>query len=285
MGSRIKKTSNTPGKLEIMREKLETAIEASINAGREIMKIYEGGDFHITSKDDDSPLTLADKRANEIIIDYLKSHDIPVISEENKEIDYIQRKQWSQCWIVDPLDGTKEFIKKNGEFTVNIAFINQGSPEMGVIYAPALKTLYFAVVSESKAYRYKLNNEDIATHEVLAQAEEIRPASKKGDCLKVVGSRSHMNSETEDFISKLKKEHGQDIEIVSKGSSLKFCLVAEGEAHIYPRFAPTMEWDTAAGQAICEAVGLSCIFRETGEPMRYNRENLLNGHFSVSYEG
>lgn len=268
-----------------MKEKLKTAIEASVAAGNAIMEIYRNGDFGVENKEDDSPLTLADKKANEIINEFLVPHAIPIISEENKQIDYEERKIWRQCWIVDPLDGTKEFIKKNDEFTVNIAFVEEGKPELGVIFAPALNTLYFALVSESKAFRYIISPEvEVSAEEVLEKAEEISPATSKGEQLKVVGSRSHMNEDTQRFIEDLKQTYGEEIEIVSRGSSLKFCLVAEGNAHIYPRFAPTMEWDTAAGHAICEAVGLNCLFRETGKPMTYNRENLLNGHFSVSYE-
>lgn len=266
-----------------MREKLKTAIEASVVAGAAIMEIYKSEDFEIENKEDNSPLTIADKRANEIINGFLVPHQIPIISEENRQIDYQERKAWSECWIVDPLDGTKEFIKRNDEFTVNIALVQDGQPELGVIFAPALDTLYFAVVSESKAFRYRFSSGRTNVEEILEKAEEINPATTI-DRLKVVGSRSHMNDDTKIFIENLKESHGKDVEIVSKGSSLKFCLVAEGEAHIYPRFAPTMEWDTAAGHAICEAVGLKCLFRETGEPMTYNREDLLNGHFSVSYE-
>lgn len=268
-----------------MREKLKTAIAASIVAGNKIMEIYHNGDFNVVNKEDNSPLTLADQRANEVINKHLEPLGIPIISEENKEIKYTDRKHWTECWIVDPLDGTKEFIKRNDEFTVNIALIQEGKTALGVIYAPALNTLYFAVVSESKAYRFEVPRTEVSVDHVLEKAEEIAPAKTKGDCLKIVGSRSHMNEDTQKFIEDLKESHGENIEIVSKGSSLKFCLVAEGEAHIYPRFAPTMEWDTAAGQAICEAVGLSCVFRETGQAINYNRENLLNGHFSVSYEG
>ncbi len=266
-----------------MKEKLKTAIEASIKAGYAIMEIYRNGDFEIENKEDDSPLTIADKKANEIINEFLVPHAIPVISEENKQIDYQERKAWSQCWIVDPLDGTKEFIKKNDEFTVNIALVHEGKPQLGVIFAPALKLLYFAMVSDSKAFRYRMSEGNSDVEEILKNAEEIKPATRT-DRLKVVGSRSHMNDETKSFIENLKETYGSDIEIISKGSSLKFCLVAEGEAHFYPRFAPTMEWDTAAGHAICEAVGLKCCFRETGEPMTYNRQELLNGHFSVTYE-
>jgi 3'(2'), 5'-bisphosphate nucleotidase len=266
-----------------MKEKLKTAIEASLSAGYAIMEIYKEDEVVIESKEDSSPLTVADKRANEIINRFLVPHEIPIISEENRQIDYEERKTWTQCWIVDPLDGTKEFIKKNDEFTVNIALIENGKPVLGVIYAPALNTLYFALVSESKAFRYRMSSKLLDINQILRNAEEIGPATYSNQ-LKVVGSRSHMNEETKTFIENLKDIHGDNIEIISKGSSLKFCLVAEGEAHIYPRFAPTMEWDTAAGQAICEAVGLKCLFRETGEPMTYNREELLNGHFSVSHE-
>ena len=267
----------------MMKEKLRTAIEASIAAGNSIMEIYRGNDFQVENKEDDSPLTIADRKANEIINEFLIPHNIPIISEENRQIDYEERRQWEQCWIVDPLDGTKEFIKKNDEFTVNIALVQNGKPLLGVIYAPALNTLYYGLVSDSKAYRFSVPNEEFHIDHILENAEEIKPATN-AEQLKVVGSRSHMNEDTQRFIEDLKLSHGENIEIVSKGSSLKFCLVAEGEAHIYPRFAPTMEWDTAAGHAICEAVGLKCIFKETGEPMTYNRKDLLNGHFSVSYE-
>lgn len=264
-----------------MKDKLKMAIKASILAGKAIMEIYEGDDFGIETKDDESPLTKADRISNSIINDFLKPSGVPIISEENRLVDYIDRREWSQCWIVDPLDGTKEFIKKNGEFTVNIALIEKGRPKLGVIFAPAIDMLYFGIVPESKAY--KCIEPDNEVEEVLRNAKELKP-TKKGDRLKVVGSRSHLNQETLEFIKGLREKHGQNIEIVSKGSSLKFCLVAEGKADIYPRFAPTMEWDTAAGQAICEAVGLECIARDTGEAMTYNKQDLLNSHFSVSYE-
>lgn len=266
-----------------MKDKLRTAIAASIAAGNSIMEIYQGNDFEVENKEDDSPLTIADRKANEIINEFLVPHDIPIISEENRQIDYEERRQWEQCWIVDPLDGTKEFIKKNDEFTVNIALVQNGKPLLGVIYAPALNTLYYGIVSENRAYRFSVTGEDFHVDHILENAEEIKPATS-ADQLKVVGSRSHMNEDTKRFIEELKMSHGDNIEIVSKGSSLKFCLVAEGEAHIYPRFAPTMEWDTAAGHAICESVGLKCVFKESGESMTYNRKDLLNGHFSVSYE-
>ncbi len=259
-----------------MKESLETAIEASLKAGAAIMKIYER-EFDISIKDDRSPLTEADTASNNVINSFLEETVFPIISEENKQLEYDQRKDWKTCWIVDPLDGTKEFIKRNGEFTVNIALITDGKPEMGVIYVPAQKTLYYAVVKEGKAYKAALENHETSIEEIYKVAEAIQP-EEESDTIKVVGSRSHMNQETQDFIETLKGEN-KKIEIVSKGSSLKFCLVAEGNATVYPRYAPTMEWDTAAGQAICSAVGIKVISLETDKTLGYNRENLLNPWF------
>jgi 3'(2'), 5'-bisphosphate nucleotidase len=262
-----------------MKELLEQAINASIKAGKEILKIYER-DFNIQTKADESPLTEADLASNEVINSFLKETGIPIISEENKQLDYAERKSWDKCWIVDPLDGTKEFIKKNGEFTVNIALVEKGQPILGVIYVPVTKELYYGDVRQSKGWKIKVENES-NIEKLLIQENEIFPSNNKAkDIIRVVGSRSHMNDDTMAYVEGLKQEY-DSVEIVSKGSSLKFCLVAEGKADVYPRFAPTMEWDTAAGQAICEAVGLSVIDKGTNSPMVYNRENLLNNYFLV----
>jgi 3'(2'), 5'-bisphosphate nucleotidase len=265
-----------------MKDYLKTAIEASIAAGREIMKIYEEKDLQVELKEDDSPLTIADRKANDIINEFLIPTGVPVISEENTQLSFEERKNWKRCWIVDPLDGTKEFVKRNGEFTVNIALVLEGNPVLGVIYAPALKSLYFADVSESKAFQVVLESEDVHVDEIFQNARQIFP-EQAGSQIKVVGSRSHMNQATLDFIEKL-KAGGKEVDVISRGSSLKFCLLAEGAAHVYPRFGPTMEWDTAAGQAICEAVGFACKWADSGERITYNRENLKNDHFSVVYE-
>ena len=259
------------------------AIEASIAAGKVIMGIYEK-DFQIDFKIDNSPLTEADTAANTIIMDYLKKTNIPIISEENKQISYAIRKEWTSCWIVDPLDGTKEFVKKNGEFTVNIALVKNGLPNFGVIYVPATGILYFGDVSRQKAYRITIDHSNYTISDILKNASEIMPQNNSST-IRVVGSRSHMNQDTLDFVENLKKESSKEIEMVSKGSSLKFCLVAEGSAEVYPRFAPTMEWDTAAGQAICMAVGLKVIDNFTNLEMQYNKENLLNDYFLVSNDG
>ena len=235
---------------------LETAIKASLQAGEEIMKVYNAS-IEVEYKDDKSPLTQADKNANEVINSYLKQTNIPVISEENKQIAYEDRKDWDTCWIVDPVDGTKEFIKRNGEFTVNIALVKNQRPVLGVIYVPAIKTIYFANVATKEAFKSELSSHNTSVNEVHTKAVELQPKQEE-NIIQVVGSRSHMSPETLEFMETLKDE-GKEVEVVSKGSSLKFCLVAEGNADVYPRFAPTMEWDTAAGQAICNAVGIQVI--------------------------
>lgn len=255
---------------------LQTAIAAAIDGGRAIMEVY-ATDFDVIVKEDESPLTIADKNANAIINTYLERTDIPIISEENKQAAYSERKNWKRCWIVDPLDGTKEFIKRNGEFTVNIALVDDGSPVLGVIYVPVTKTLYFTSEDGEASYRYVVEEAIIDVENIILKSESIHPVTQD-EPVKVVGSRSHLNEETKAFISGIKKE----VSIVSKGSSLKFCVIAEGGAHLYPRFAPTMEWDTAAGHAICKAVGVKVIDQETQKPLRYNKENLLNPHFLVS---
>lgn len=264
----------------IINTNLKIAIEAALKAGEAIMNVYNSA-FDIELKDDNSPLTEADKQANEIINTYLVPTDISIISEENKQTDYAVRKNWNICWIVDPVDGTKEFIKRNGEFTVNIALINNGLPVLGVIYVPAIKTLYYGNVKDKKAFKAILKSHDDRVETIMELAKPLQPINRNSERVKVVGSRSHMSQETIDFVNQIKKK-GKSVEIVSKGSSLKFCLVAEGNADVYPRYAPTMEWDTAAGQAICNAVGINVISHETNEPLLYNKENLLNPWFVVS---
>ena len=260
---------------------LRVATRAALEAGEAIMKIYDQ-EFSVVFKEDRSPLTEADLVSNSIINSHLKDSGIPIISEENRQIDYSVRQQWNTCWIVDPIDGTKEFIKKNGEFTVNIALSHSGKPVLGVIYVPVSRELYYADAGLGKAFKQSINPNVTKVEELYDDQYRIQPEKPKNDLLKVVGSRSHMNQETSDFINPMKKEY-DEIEIVSKGSSLKFCLVAEGKAHIYPRFAPTMEWDTAAGQAICEAAGLEVISQDTQMPLLYNKKNLLNPYFVVQH--
>ena len=259
-----------------MNENLLLSISASIKAGEAIMEVYNTN-FEVETKKDKSPLTLADKKANDIINNFLVGTKIPIISEENRQVEYKERNLWEECWIVDPLDGTKEFIKRNGEFTVNIALVKNEIPVLGAIYVPEKKVLYFADVSEKKAYKVALNSHNTSLEKIIKDASLIQPHSKE-NYIRVVGSRSHMNEATSNYIESI-KANSNDIEIVSKGSSLKFCLLVEGAADIYPRFAPTMEWDTAAGHAICNAVGINVISLETNNPLKYNKENLLNPYF------
>ncbi|OAB77348.1 3'(2'),5'-bisphosphate nucleotidase CysQ [Cochleicola gelatinilyticus] len=261
-----------------MKNFLEIAIKASIEAGIEILNVYDS-EFSVQVKSDQSPLTIADENANKIINRYLKTTNVPIISEENIEIDYKVRSKWKHCWIVDPLDGTKEFIKRNGEFTVNIAYVSGGDPVLGVIFVPVTKTLYYADVAGKKAFKCVLENFDFSMESISKLSTEIMPSNDE-NLKRIVGSRSHLSIETKEFIDQISQENS--VEIVSKGSSLKFCLIAEGKADLYPRYAPTMEWDTAAGQAICMAVGVTVNALPNNTPLKYNKENLLNPWFLVS---
>ena len=262
-----------------MRKLLSITIEAAVLAGGEIMKVYDK-DFEVQLKSDSSPITVADKNANKIINFFLEKTAIPIISEENEQLDFEKRKNWDTCWMVDPLDGTKEFVKRNGEFTVNIALIEKNKPILGVIYVPVTKTLYYGIVAEGKAYKIVLNSHKYS-NEIIDKSIEIKPANNSKDTIKIVGSRSHKSKETSKYMHDLEKQ-GNKIELISVGSSLKFCTVAEGNATLYPRFAPTMEWDTAAGHAICNAVGLSVKQTDSNEELKYNKSNLLNPFFIVN---
>ncbi|MFC0297001.1 3'(2'),5'-bisphosphate nucleotidase CysQ [Geobacillus jurassicus] len=261
--------------------RLVDLLKISLDAGKEILQVYEN-DFNVESKEDDSPLTLADKKSHETIVKGLSSlyPNIPVLSEEGKSIPYETRKEWNYFWLVDPLDGTKEFIKKNGEFTVNIALIEAGKPVVGVIYAPVLDTAYFAKKSVGSFKLANASTVEIQDDVELVNASVRLPLETKKEKISVVASRSHLSPETEEYIHQIKEKYGE-VDITSAGSSLKFCLVAEGKADVYPRFAPTMEWDTAAGQAIVEQAGGLVFNTKTSEDLTYNKENLLNPWFIV----
>lgn len=249
-------------------------IEICNSAGSKIMDIYNSADsasMQVEYKSDNSPLTLADKESNKIICHSLKSKypEIPILSEEGAQIDYKERKRWTKFWLIDPIDGTKEFIKKNGEFTINIALIDRNEPILGVIFAPAKSTLYMA---KKNCGAFKIN-----TKVKLDSLDDFTKISVSNqlDCVRIVGSRSHSNA---NFTNWVKKKF-PNAKIVEAGSSLKFCLIAEGKADIYPRFGPTSEWDIAAGHIIInEAGGKISTFNETG--ISYNtKENILNPEF------
>ncbi|MBX2966901.1 MAG: 3'(2'),5'-bisphosphate nucleotidase CysQ [Cyclobacteriaceae bacterium] len=244
---------------------LTIALCAAEEASKAILEVYHSNDFQAETKGDNSPLTLADKRAHEIIVQHLNDTGIPVLSEEGKNIPYEERKDWEYLWMVDPLDGTKEFLKRNGEFTVNIALIHKQKSIAGVVSVPVSGDVFYA--AEGKAF--------------LKRNGQTNPLPKRSPVLlsqnglRIVASRSHMSPETEAFIGSLKEPS-----LVSSGSSLKFMLLAEGKADVYPRFAPTMEWDTAAAHAIVNAVGISVMQKDLSQELVYNKVDLLNPHFN-----
>ncbi len=248
---------------------------------REILGIYNGeGDFDIEYKNDNSPLTIADNKSNDVINKYLIKTGIPILSEEGKSIPYEVRKSWETFWMVDPLDGTKEFIKRNGEFTVNIALIKNGQPILGIIYIPVQKTLYFGSKETGSIKVEGIDEKNEPSLEYYISAGKKLPINDKNKIFTIVGSKSHMTTETEDYINSLKNKYGA-IDVLSRGSSLKICMVAEGKADEYPRFAPTMEWDIAAGHAVVKYAGGYIRNYKTKNEISYNSESLINPWFIV----
>lgn len=268
---------------------LPQLLRISHKAGAAILEVYTSA-FTVQQKEDKSPLTLADKRSHEIIADglaNLQGWSLPLLSEEGRAIPYKERKTWDMFWLVDPLDGTKEFVKRNSEFTVNIALIQNGNPLLGVIYIPVKNVFYFAAEGLG-AYKIEACETEIpgSIEDLLRISFRLPLVSLSSGLtppeshVTVIGSRSHMSLETEQFINDLKKKYAE-VDFLAAGSSLKFCLIAEGRADIYPRFGPTMEWDTAAGQAIVEQAGGKVLRAGSQEPLSYNKDNLLNPSFIV----
>lgn len=246
---------------------LNAVISIAEQAGAAILDIYQkdSAAFNITGKADNSPLTAADLASHQLIVNALQAltPKLPILSEEAADISWDIRKTWQRYWLVDPLDGTKEFIKRNGEFTVNIALIEDGEPVLGVIYAPVLNKTYFAAKGEGA---------------FVKTADTTKPiqVAKPGSSVRVVGSRSHPSPELAGYLAQFAKH-----DMVPVGSSLKFCLVAEGSADVYPRFGPTMQWDTGAGHIIALEAGATVSFDGISRQV-YQRENLLNPNFIVS---
>jgi 3'(2'), 5'-bisphosphate nucleotidase len=261
---------------------IHTAILAAFDAGQSIMEVYGQENFSIEYKLDHSPLTLADKHAHTVISEYLTECGIPVLSEEGSDIPFGVRKYWSSFWLVDPLDGTKEFINRNGDFTVNIALISDQIPVAGVIYAPVPDLLYYALPGYG-SFRMEGNcfrrNIELSLLRIM-ELSSLLPERTNRDDYVIVASRSHQSKETAEFIEQV-NEPGMKVKYVSKGSSLKFCLLAEGSADLYPRMGPTMEWDTAAGHAIASLAGCTVTDPSTGKALVYNKESLLNPFFVV----
>jgi 3'(2'), 5'-bisphosphate nucleotidase len=253
----------------IKEDRLIEAVNAAVRqAGQAIMAVYNSEDFGVEHKQDDSPLTRADRQSHESLVSALAQiDDTPILSEEGAEIPWSERQSWSRYWLIDPLDGTKEFIKRNGEFTVNVALIENGRAVLGAVYAPVLDVLYYA--SEAQAYKQEGSSEP--------QQIFVSPIPKADETWRIVGSRSHQSEDFKGFVAKFAAS-----DIVSMGSSLKLCLVAEGQADLYPRLGLTSEWDTAAAQAVVEAAGGQVINWESKETLLYNaKDSLLNPYFIV----
>ncbi len=249
-----------------VRDSVTTAV---LEAGQRIMDIYST-DFEVETKVDSSPLTAADLASNAVLTAALQPY-YPVLSEESASVPYNRRKGWSRFWLIDPLDGTKEFVKRNGEFTVNVALIEDGVPVAGWVYAPVPDLLYWGISGQGAW----------TVSEASKGGESTSlPHSRRSDSIRIVASRSHMNEETKAYIAGVEEEAGS-VELIMAGSSLKLCMVAEGKADIYPRFGPTMEWDTAAADAVCRAAGAQVTRTGDTRPLEYNKEDLYNPYFIV----
>lgn len=255
---------------------INIAIHAALLAGESIMEVYASGDFGIIEKQDSSPLTYADSKAHTLIAQLLQPTQIPVLSEEGIHLPYAERALWKTCWLVDPLDGTKEFISGNGEFTVNIALIKENQSIAGIVYSPVSKELYAGI--EGLGAWKMLSPDAACTVDQLSLYGTKLPADNHRKTFMITASRTHLDQQTIDFMEELKKHH-PTIEIIRKGSALKFCLIAEGLADVYPRFAPTMEWDTAAGHALLKAVGKNIYLTDRQTELTYNKEDLTNPYF------
>ncbi len=250
--------------MSLKKELINETINLSIQAGNAIMDIYDSDNISSTKKEDLSPLTEADLLSNEIILKGLKKifPSIPILSEESSNIGFKERSKWKRYWLVDPLDGTKEFLKRNGEFTVNIALIEYKKPIFGVVYAPFLKTLYWG-------------SKDHGSYEIIDKNKARKISVSKKNKFRIASSRSHQKSSTlESFFKK------DEYTIIKKGSSLKFCLVANGNIDIYPRIGPTSEWDLAAGHAVVKYAG-GVVLDFKGKEITYNKKNLINPDFIV----
>ncbi|MCK8043273.1 3'(2'),5'-bisphosphate nucleotidase CysQ [Shewanella sp. 1CM18E] len=248
------------------QEWLESAVAIALEAGEQIMTVYASDEFGVETKDDASPVTAADLASHEVIVKRLKllTPDIPVMSEESTDIDWNERQHWPAYWLIDPLDGTKEFIKRNGEFTVNIAFIVGDRAVAGVVYAPVLDKCFYGAIARGAWV------EHAGTKQQLCSANSDYDGAPR-----IVGSRSHISPGLEAYL----QDTGEH-QMKSVGSSLKFCLLAEGEADIYPRLGLTSEWDTAAAQAVLESAGGKVVQFDTGKRLDYNqKEDILNPYF------
>lgn len=255
---------------------VDQAINAALAAGIRIREVYSFPDFNVQLKEDQTPVTYADRQAHDEILKKLEPAGLPVLSEEGIHLNYTERKSWNLFWLVDPLDGTKEFIKRNDEFTVNIALVEQCTPVAGIIYAPVTDVLYVGIVGQG-AYKCFYPEAD-CTFSGLRHSAIKLPEQPGPEVFTVLVSRSHMNAETQEFIGEMTRER-HSYEVIAKGSSLKMCMIAEGTASVYPKLGTTMEWDTAAGHAILKASGKNMYQIDLKTELTYNKENLKNPYF------
>ena len=278
--------------MDIQYENLILAtLRAAKRAGEAILEVYDS-DFAVEQKDDKSPLTLADKRSHETIAGVLEqtitvnNSTVPILSEEGIDIPYDERKKWEYFWLVDPLDGTKEFVKRNGEFTVNIALIHKHKPVLGIIYIPVKDVFYFAAINFGT---YKLENsetitDDLSIEALISKSQRLPLDNNNKTSLTVIGSRSHTSEEFSEFVKRLEAKYG-NVEFISSGSSLKLCIVAEGKADVYPRFGPQWNGIPQPARQLSNRLMAALWIYKPGEPLRYNKDNLLNPFFIVSGQG
>jgi 3'(2'), 5'-bisphosphate nucleotidase len=248
--------------------KYQHAIEAAIEAGKVIMEYYLG-ELHPEKKSDGSPVTEADKHSSRVIRGFLEQTNIPIIDEEIHNSDYQTRRNWTQCWLVDPLDGTMEFIRNSDEFSINIALVENNVPVFGLIASPVQEYMMFGGPDLGLFEWHYTNNSDI---------QEVNKATENGDVCRVISSKSYGSGEVYAYCENLRKTH-KNVELYKRGSALKFIDLAKNHAQFYPRFGPTMEWDIAAGQAILSTVGGTVKSMQSGLPLSYNKTNLVNPHF------
>jgi 3'(2'), 5'-bisphosphate nucleotidase len=261
-------------------ELLQSAFRAAIIAGKRILEIFNTEDFHVSMKSDNSPLSSADKEAHEIIKRLLLNSRIPVLSEEGRDMQFEERKSWDILWIVDPLDGTRQFIQKRQEFTVNIALVVGGNPLFGVVYAPAIGDLYLGI-KDMGSFKIYVGDRDLLSlsfQQIIAESKKLDPSTKSNNTYTILASYHHINKETLEYIDEVRKIH-PDAEVKKVGSSLKMCMLADGIGDVYVRYTDTYEWDTAAAQTILEGVGWSINAIDTDKPLTYNKESLLNPYF------
>ena len=265
--------------MESLSNLLCSSIEAALLAGQKVSEIYNN-DFEVYYKNDQSPVTVADIESNKIIQDVLKEYKLPFLSEESDLIPFDIRKAWEYYWLIDPIDGTKEFINRNDEFTINIALIKKNQPVIGVVYSPMTSELYFgsSIGFSKKIYINISEINDLNVEELISDGIKL-PLEKKRDNYIVLTSRSHLNPKTLNYIDFLKMNN-PNFEIVKMGSSLKICKIAADEADIYPRFGPTKEWDTAAAHAVLKYSGGN-ILKEDGNELIYNKPNVINPNFTA----